>query len=106
MRGGKPARGIKIGPPGERQSLKLGDKGRIGGEGSQPLRRDILKDYPRVSGAAPRLRIDPLPQRVRLVAPGPAQVEGEFAEWFEAGREIACRQGRHSLFSVLWEHRT
>ena len=106
MRGGKPARRVEIGSPRARQPLEFGDEQSIGGKRPQPLRRDVLQDDPRVSGAAPRLRVDPLPQRIRLMAPGPAQIERELTECLKPGREIVGRQCRHCCYSILWSHRT
>src|SRR5271166_4223427 len=61
MRGGEPARGVEIGSPSARKPLELGDERAVGGERPQPFGRDVLKDDPRVSGAAPSLCIDPFP---------------------------------------------
>jgi hypothetical protein len=95
MRGGKPARRVEIRSPGAPEPLELVDERTVGGERPQPLRRYILQDDPRISGVAPSLRIDAVPQHVRLMTPGSAQVERQLAERLEPGRKVTCRRYRH-----------
>jgi hypothetical protein len=61
VRGGEPPRRIEIGLPSSREPFELRHERIVGGERPQPLCGDVLKDDPRVSGAAPSLRIDSFP---------------------------------------------
>ena len=76
----EPARCLEIFLPGPGEPLELGGEQAIGGKRPQPVGRDVLQDGPRVLRAAPSLLVYPMPQDIRLVAPGPAQVERKLAE--------------------------
>ena len=76
----EPARCLEILSPSPGEPFEFGDEQAICGKRPQPLGRTILEDRPGILRAAPSLRIYPLPQGIRLVAPGPAQVERELAK--------------------------
>jgi hypothetical protein len=91
---GEPARRLEIGPPCAREPFHLGDERAVRGERIQPRCRDFLQNDPGVRGAVPGLGVDLLPQRVRLMTPGPAQVECKLVKRREPRRKIA-HQYRH-----------
>ena len=70
---------LEIGAPAATEPSSSATKRGIGGKRPQPLGRDVLQDRSRDCACAAKIGVDPLPQRVGFVAPGPAQIERQLA---------------------------
>ena len=92
---GEPAGHSEIGVARLDQKLQLGGETRVGGEGAELALGRILQDRPGVARLRPGIGVDPLPQRVRLMTPGPAQIDGKTGERGERFGEIAGQESRH-----------
>ena len=79
--------------PGLEQPAELGGERRIGRERGQAGAGRLLQDQPGVARDLPGLGIDVPPQVIGLVAPDPAQVEGEIGERFEARGQVRRCEG-------------
>ena len=67
---------------------KQGNKFRIPGKLGQVFSTDHLQDKPRVMGALPEFRVNALPEVIGGMAPGPAQVNGQFPKIGKFFRQI------------------
>ncbi len=101
---GEPAAVGQVGAPRRDQLVEMRDEAGIGGEFGQRGGRGVLQDGPWVVRALPQLRIDPRPQRVGLMAPGPAQVQRQVAQRGQRRRQFAPG-GHCCALRIRWRSR-
>jgi hypothetical protein len=80
-----------------REFVELGQEARISREFLQMPHRDGLENDPWIARPLPRLSVDAPPQRIRSMAPSPAQIERQIHQRRKLGREFRNSRQRRSF---------